>query len=805
MSKAQFKASKITDIPEEYLEYKGHRPIRIFPELYDISACINQSHPVYHPDTSQYERYWYEQERRCIEGLWFEDKKEDKGGWRYMPPQLYFYINFCIIEDEDELGGSTNTVIHPKLRDVDWMVSYGWLAARRFSGFEDDENFTCHRIVEKLEKGERLTPKEQLILDREDEDTVGLSIFKKDGTYKKYIDAREYLYKTHDKPLGLPLYENEAKNFFILGARGWGKSYMAAELIIGHEFNFSGQTRLDQLPQPETIFVGAAAQDKSSELLKKFFLNQERLKENYGAYGQGEEFIPGYFYNQVLGTLKPNNASSPYRCEYEYKEGGTRKIGGTGTKILHKPFTVENPQAAVGNRCPVMVIEEVGLLENLLAVHAANETCQKRRTKFGSSLYIGTGGNMEKIIESKIVFEDPEKYEFLSYTDVWENRPTGIGFFLPAYYVDNDFKDKQGNTKIELAFAEEVFQRKLREKASNSLALDGYIMARPIVPSEMFLSPSANVFPIALLRERDAELTIRKTFNSVASIGRLEWVETGKNQAKEVKWIEDLSPTRLHKPITQLNLDSYRGNLASSIVIYEHPVDNIPAPTYKKSLYKITYDPVRDDKFGTSLGSILVFKGYTEDNWNQGLQYTIVAEWIGRLDQVYDIHEIAIKLAYYYNSLVLFENNIPGFKTYCKDKGHLQKLMIDPKEAVSKAVLNHTHKYDYGINMTPQSLHILAEQLGRQYLLEEWGSKTNTHKLMSPRLVKELMAYEHDKKGAFDHASSFKMLMLWLSNERENVAYKEEVNKKRYDAINSHAKSLLRTYNVQKRNPWFNT
>lgn len=775
------------------------RPVRLFPTLYDISPCINREHPEYHPSSATYKKYWEEQEKRCLEGLWFEDTDGVRGGWRYMPGNLYFYVNFCIIEDEDETG-NTVAIIHPKLRDVEWMMIYGWISARGFSGFEDDAEFTSHRIVKKIETKQELTPKEHKLLG------TLKGIHKPDGNLKKYVEARDYLYKTHFKPLGRPLYENEALNFFCLGSRGWGKSFMLANAIISHEYNFFGKKYFNDKylinPAPVEIFVGSAIAAKSSDLLKKFNKTQERLKKEYGSWGKNDDFIPGFFYRNSVGSLLPN-ASSPFRHEYKYKESGVWLDGGTGTRILHGVYTTENPQAAVGTRPTVMAIEEVGLLGNLLDVQASNETCQIRRTKFGSSIYIGTAGNMEKIVESQIVFEDPISYNFLPYEDHWENRSGPIGFFIPAYYVDNSFKDKNGNTDLDSAFAEEVHQRKVREKAANSSALDGYMMARPLVPSEMFLSPTANVFPTAKLRQREAELETKKIFQSLASIGDLVWTDSTQ---RDVKWAEDISPKRLSKPITKLNLDSYKNDYTSSIVIYEHPSEGIPQPTFMKSLYKVVYDPVRDDGYGTSLASIIVYKGYTDKDWNMGCQNDIVAEWIGRYDQVSDIHDLCLKMAYYYNAMILVENNLPGFITYCKSNKHVHKLMMNPHEAISKAVKSGgSGKYQWGVTMNKQ-LSIHSEQLIRQWLLEPWqtleGGKVllNLDKIKSPRLLKELIAYDRDRN--FDHVSSLKLLALWLSNEKEGVKYSEQTStKSKYHELDKFIKTLK--VDRARANPWF--
>ena len=71
---------------------------------------------------------WYrEQKRRCVEGYWV--------GGKYMPPQLYFYVNFWNILLNK--GKSKSKIISkPWLRDVEWEVFPAYLCARGLSGFD---------------------------------------------------------------------------------------------------------------------------------------------------------------------------------------------------------------------------------------------------------------------------------------------------------------------------------------------------------------------------------------------------------------------------------------------------------------------------------------------------------------------------------------------------------------------------------------------------------------------------------------------------------------------------------------------
>ena len=73
--------------------------------------------PKLHPESAAYSKFWRIQKKRCIEGLWSIDDKNKKvalenniegellsysGGWRFMPGNLYFYVNFGTILHKEE-------------------------------------------------------------------------------------------------------------------------------------------------------------------------------------------------------------------------------------------------------------------------------------------------------------------------------------------------------------------------------------------------------------------------------------------------------------------------------------------------------------------------------------------------------------------------------------------------------------------------------------------------------------------------------------------------------------------------------
>jgi len=713
----------------------------------------------YHPESNDYVAYWRKHKQRCIEGLWsldstaadieVEDRdfsahvKKHKEGWRWMTPNLYFYVNFGTIlhNPPDAPKTAPKKRMRPFLRDIEWEFFYNWAEARGFSGFEDDDEFTCHRSVIEAET--------------DDSVTIDKSAYNSKGEVKTYITAREYLRKTHSKPYGQALWENQATNLFMLGARGFGKSFMVGVGIILYEILFDGARYYTQEsinnPAKNELLVGAALSSKSSDLLAKV---KEAIDNIPGSWGDSSEFTPSPFYKEMTGSLKPNNGKNLWQHWYDKKVGGQWIKEGTKSNLKHVTFTTENPEAGAGGRHAVIVVEEVGLCPNILTIHGSNTACMMEgENQFGSCVYLGTGGNMEKIVESQVMFYDPEGFDFLAFDNPWENDQRKTGWFVPAIYGLNQFKDENGNTDIEgaLAYKEKIREKKMRSKDTSAIDLE--MLNYPLVPSEMFLSKVGNIFPIALLKEREAEVDGNEKYANAEYIGKL----VGNPDTDQVEW--KLDPTA--RPIKHFPLkeeDRKRG-VEGAVVIYQHPYeDEYGDVMYGR--YIAGCDPYDHDDAGTgSLGSTIVY---------DKLSKQVVAEYTGRPETANKYYEEVRKLLKYYNARLLYENERKGIYDYFEKKKCVYMLQEQPE--IIKDVLQTTRvNRNYGMHMN-KSLKRYGEELIKTWLLEpyndeEGSEKLNLHEIRCLPLIKELAAYNTD--GNFDRVMAFMMVMYFIQETRK--------------------------------------
>lgn len=710
----------------------------------DIARINNRSNflfrdfPSYHPESIKYIELWKGIKQRIIEGYWGQDthNKSEKGMWRFMPPQLYFYANLCYILHKKE-GAAKNAPrrkVHPNLDDIDWDFSYKWLEARGFSGFSDDEEYTCCRDVELFHKGKLL------------EEDIPKSCYNKKGILKKYTPTRTYINKLFDKPLGLPLYDNEAKNLVLLGARGAGKSFWAGQLVILHEIITDGAKEYTEesikTPSKVELFVGSAMASKSADLLEKTLMALNNLP---GVWKPGtDEEIPSPLYKRATGSLlQPSKV--PWVCKYQKKFGGEWQWVGSQSSIKHGTWTTENPEAAAGGRYNIVVAEEFGLMANSIQVHMSNIPTMYIEHKFGSGLYLGTGGNIEKIQQSQTIFCEPESFESLEFDDIWEN--TGkIGYFIPATYSDRKFKDKEGNTRVEEALAYYMAKREKAKKAKSGSALDMEMMNYPLVPSEMFLNKNRNSYPLADLKHRLAELMTNEKHLDATYKGRFAISEEG-----EIKWEnKDVLPIREYP----LKSDNIEGCVEMFYLPQRSADETIPYGRYIAAL-----DPVDDDDNSDNTLSLQSF--FIFDLW----QDKIVLEYSARTTLAKDFYEQCRRALLYYRATMLYENQKKGVFTYFDMKNSLYLLEDTPPELRDMDMQKGSTvgNKGKGVYATPGINKWGREQLGPAWMNEQATNKedgvTNVNTLLSVGLIKEAIFYNPDINA--DRITAFGLLMIF--------------------------------------------
>lgn len=770
---------------------KNVKPADILPfKLYDISDYIVEEHPIFHPLFEQdlYTDYWEDQIDSCIRGKWGFDYDAEKfeGGYRWMPGNLYFYINMTSIKIEEAEGRESES--KPLLRDVEWLIFYALAECDGFSGFEDDENYTCYLPIGKMQgkvfddKGKKITEitnKDKIRIERYED-----KLKKKNGEYKEYIDVKDYLYKVYEKPIGRPLFYNEMKNLIVLSSRGVGKSYSISNGVVQYDFTFGSSRTVDEFlnrSNPSTIVVGSALSNKSGELLDKFVTSYEYTRKTVGAYPS--ENINSPLYQVYEGSLKSGSFISN-----RTKEEGGKSFQGTGSKIAHVSYR-DNPSAAVGHRARRVIVEEAGLLDNFEEVHGENSAVQRRETKIGYTVYIGTGGNIEKIKGIREAFYNPTSYECASFKDNFSNKPNNIGLFIPSYFRSADYKDKQGNTDILKAFEDEMFLREQKRK-SGLKVYEGHIISYPIVPGEMFLQSSTNPFPTDLLENRLVDLETGE-WERIAKPGKLDYFDKEKTK---VFWtpvgINDVKIIKRWGDEKQLTDEEKKG----CIVVYEPPLLYKPDLTFYNYLYVVTYDSINDEDGGSSIAVVHVWKFWDFDN-PDNIQHNLVAEWYGRhigTNGLEKDHEVAFKLAAYYSAPLFPEINLKDILRYARVTKRYNWLLAKPKIVLDGMNVNQAKSYDVGMfispGMKPDLETYLAEALHEIVRIkhtikgnkEEYEEIKMATELPSMRLCEELLYY--DRASNFDAVSSaflfgvIRRLRNTITNSDQNEDVVEKMN-----------------------------
>ena len=693
-------------------------------------------------DTYEYTTYWTEEFKRCVLGYWYNG--------RYITPQLYFYINHYRILVSNNSGGKKSkvqTFSRPILRDVEWVVFYNYFVCRGFSGFREDDEYSCNN---------------DLLIDNYLSVTVDINsdLINSKGDLKKYMSPREYLYKNHSKHYETPLYDNDSLNLCMMTSRGKGKSMMCGGLLA-HEYTFNGAKTINELSNPSTIHIVIAAQEMSNceDTISKFmqwFDDPPYSNDDNGYY------IQSPFKVNTFGSLKSgSNKVITQGTEQSYTNNDGQQVTRMkGSKSTFSARTIgKDAMGTAGKRTSLVLFEEIGKSTNLLEFHHSNKHTQFITYKFGTTLYIGTGGDIEKVQSSKKIFENPREFDCLSFNDTWENTDKNIGLFLPIYLGDFKYLDDRNLTDYEKGKRVELEKLELfKKRGDTQYSVDVERMNNPINPSDIFLNKRGNVFPPEI-----AEHLKQIILDGRSKTGTKGWLVRANNE-QGVEFINDVENALFYIdtfPISaeMKNNPSY---LKGCIRVFEHPIQGSSS-----DLYRIGYDTVHYDKDESmynvdSLACMYVYKGRL--NNTNGVSDTLVAEYIGRLPKVSDINEIAELLSKYYNGAkIMMETNIQANLAYFNVR-KLTYLLAAHPTVLSDKKYNSSTVQQYGYIKNPK-LAIDLEEWLKEWLTTERGLDENGnviynyHTIYSTGLLQEIISYERGSDN-FDRLNAMFALMV---------------------------------------------
>lgn len=468
--------------------------------------------------------------------------------------------------------------------------------------------------------------------------------------------------------------------------------------------------------------------------------------------------------NDVINKISQGHIRASY-IEYV---NGVRNEKGFKSEILSLTFK-DNPDAARGKDAYDVFFEESGAfgVPGLLksSYNATKDTVMAGPIKTGLITVFGTSGDMESgSVDYANMFNNPLANDFLPFYNVCDDKLKEqlCGFFHPINLNMEGYYDENGNSDLIGARERELKERKiLVDNGSTSTDLNSRMQEKPLTPAEAFSTVSKNIFPVVELKNQLDKLIANDWQRTKGTPVNLIY-EDGKIIAKPI--------LNGANPITTLY--DIPDNVEGNVMIYEHPIPDPP-----RGLYKIGYDPVRQDD-GTSLSAIIVYKGVHKHTQFHDI---IVAEYIGRTETPEETDRIALNLADFYNTQIMYENEIPSVRNYFRRIKRLDALALQPDHVISKSIKKSKTARVYGCHMTPQ-LKDAGERYIQEWLLstldyDEHGNKILViDKIYSRRLLEELIHY--NRKGNFDLISALIMAMFQVQEETLDKEYDNQIQNK---------------------------
>ena len=535
-------------------------------------------------------------------------------------------------------------------------------------------------------------------------------------------------------------YLNQAREHGLMAAelarRGCGKSFCAAAMlakrfILGESFEVN-----------KRVVSYITATDKAKltggdQTLDKFQFYIDFIAENM-------QWPSRRLYNSL--------ADMNWQMGYKDLNTGTNK--GTLNSVVGK--SSQNDASKLrGTRGVLYLFEEAGTFDNLLTLWSnLLPSVSDGESVFGLMYLFGTSGDQQSDFAAmQEIMYNPVGYKTYGLKNVYDKegqgRPT-FTYFFPAYINRSGCYDEQGNSDVTKALLEILVNRyNVKYNSTDINTITKCIAEIPITPQEAILRTRGNIFPVADLTQRLAEIdNDPHTFDDVY-VGDLTQEKDG---TVSFKLTGD-------QPIRDFPLKDNK--VSGALEIFKMPEKDAQGKVFPQR-YIIGHDPVDNDEADTmSLSSTFVLDLWTD---------TIVAEYPGRHQFADDNFEMLRKLCIFYNAKALFEGNIKGCFSYFSRMNCLYMLADTPEYLKDKDIIKNIGigNNSKGVKAT-KPVNDYANRLIRDWLLKpvtiqssEDGEETtvfNLTRIRNRALIKELMLYNPDIN--VDRIRALGLLMLY--------------------------------------------
>jgi hypothetical protein len=618
-------------------------------------------------------------------------------------------------------------------------------------------------------------------------DEAKMEIFEADlknpkGEWKRYIGPKEYLYQTFDKPMGRPLYQNEAMNDLYLAGRRIGKTE-GYKTPAKHKMVFNNAYDFQSFRAKTTsanIILTSYEDDKTKDVWTKIAKSHEMLRKlaswkytEETKDGTVDKVIPGPLFHPFIGGDDLNDVKTN-----KVKVAGfsKRKVG-AGTQIK-RTSVFASVAKAIGGEPDWLHGEELGAWKvSAQTFHElADPATKKGGEKFGTIVYSLTGGEIKYSKQVIPLFKNPKMIGAVEYPDVYTRSNSPICKFTPAQFQWEVLRDKFGNIDYEKAWNKEYLLRsEAYDLGPKKYTL--HISQFPMVYTDSFMQESSGILPVERASQRLTMLQsdeIRDRYNSAGSqkvhVGQIDFLD----KEKRIVAFRKTHDT----PITDAQMKNtlHRDDHKGAVVIYE-----APAPD-EKTKYIAAYDSI-EHATGTSLCVVCVFKFFKGADGR--VDFNIVAEHVYRHygNNYRDKNDLqALKLALLYDCQLGPETNKPNILTYAEKNNYYDVLADCPMDIIRTIVPGAAKKYPVGAYISPGMIDGCAglaaevsmtevdrepkmDKKGEHQLLDSqgkklWDSIWMVDKIDSEYLLNDFIFWK--KGGNYDYMSAFFVICLYV-------------------------------------------